>query len=158
VKKRNPSSDVWLTPMDFWLEIKERFTLSDFDPCPPACDVNEFDGLKADWADRTYCNPPYSQKLKENFIHKAHQESLLGKFIVMLLPVSTSTVIFHELILPDAKVEFIKGRLPFEGINTQGEWVNPRRGMAPLPNVPEGIKQVRACGQHDSMLVIFGES
>jgi len=31
----------------------------------------------------------------------------------MLLPVSTSSKIFHEVILPNAEVRFIKGRITF---------------------------------------------
>ena len=58
--------------------------------------------------------------------------------VIMLLPVSTSTKIFHDHILPNKKeIIFIKGRVKFEGINTKGEFVSKK------------------CGMHDSMLVIF---
>ena len=39
----------------------------------------------------------------------------------MLLPVSTSTKIFHEIIYPNAKIRFLKGRIKFLGHNTKGE-------------------------------------
>jgi len=55
----------------------------------------------------------------------------------MLLPVSTSTKIFHEVIYPNAEIRFLKGRVKFIGINTKGEKVENK------------------CGQHDSMMVIF---
>lgn len=55
----------------------------------------------------------------------------------MLLPVSTSTKIFHEVILPNAEIRFLKGRVKFEGINSFGELVSNK------------------CGMHDSMIVIF---
>ena len=55
----------------------------------------------------------------------------------MLLPVSTSTKIFHEIIYPNAKIRFLKGRIKFLGHNTKGEWVTNN------------------CGMHDSMIVIF---
>ena len=56
----------------------------------------------------------------------------------MLLPVSTSTKLFHNYILPNAKeIRFIKGRIKFIGINTKGELVNNKSPM------------------HDSMIVIF---
>jgi len=55
----------------------------------------------------------------------------------MLLPVSTSTKIFHEIILPNAKIRFLQKRVRFEGINTFGELVTNKTGM------------------HDSMIVIF---
>jgi len=97
-----------------------------FDPCPL---FSDFDGLAIEWKEVNFINPPYSRKLKELFIRKAFEESKKGKLCIMLLPVSTSTKIFHEIIYPNAKIEFIKGRLKFNDLKT--------------------------AGQHDSMLVIF---
>jgi hypothetical protein len=59
----------------------------------------------------------------------------------MLLPVSTSTNIFHEIIYPNAELRFVKRRIAFEGVNTFGEKVG--KGSAPM---------------HDSMIVIFHPS
>ena len=60
-----------------------------------------------------------------------------GNLCVMLLPVSTSTVLFHEYIQPNAKeIRFLRGRVKFEGINTKGE-------------------KAKGAGMHDSMIVIF---
>jgi hypothetical protein len=153
--KKNQASDTWLTPKDFYEKQNLRFNFDGFDPCPPNNDLNLFDGLKADWADRTYCNPPYSQKLKESFLYKGYQESLKGKLVVFLLPVSTSTKIYHELINPYATVEFLRGRLRFEGIDSDGNWVNPNTGMYKLDNVPEDAIKIHRSGQNDSMLVTF---
>lgn len=56
----------------------------------------------------------------------------------MLLPVSTSTKIFHEVILPNASlIEFVRGRLHFEQKNEEGKFVS------------------KGAGQHDSMVVVF---
>lgn len=86
-----------------------------------------------------FINPPYSRKLKEAFIMKALEESRKGKTCIMLLPVSTSTAIFHDVILPNAsRIEFIRGRLKFEQKNDRGEFI------------------AKGCGQHDSMIVVFG--
>lgn len=105
-----------------------------FDPCP----VNpSFDGLNIEWKDRNYINPPYSRQLKEAFIKKAFEESKKGKLCVMLLPVSTSTKIFHEVIYPNAEIRFLKGRVRFKGVNTFG------------------VEVENKCGMHDSMIVIF---
>ena len=83
-------------------------------------------------------NPPYSRKLKEAFVIKAIEESKKGKLCVMLLPVSTSTKLFHEHIQPNAKeIRFVKGRIKFLGVNTKGEYVTNKSPM------------------HDSMVVIF---
>ena len=90
-----------------------------------------------EWGERNFINPPYSRNLKEAFIKKAYLESKKGKLCIMLLPVSTSTKIFHEYIYNKAKIRFLKGRVKFEGINTFGEPVSNKAGM------------------HDSMIVIF---
>lgn len=138
MKNRNlDHKDDWATPEDFYNKLNEEFDFN-FDPCPYQHDINLWDGLKIDWKDRNYINPPYSQKLKESFVLKAIDESKKGKLCVMLLPVSTSTKLFHEHILPNnPTIRFIKGRLKFSGINTKGEFVNNKPGM------------------HDSMIVIF---
>lgn len=151
------ASDTWLSPRDFYQELDKRFTFDSFDPCPPNNDITKFDGLSASWANRTFVNPPYSRVLKEKFIYKAYSESLLGKLVVMLLPVSTSTKIFHELILPHARIEYIRGRLPFEGIDGDGNWINPGMGMYELQGVPEGAERIKRPGQNDNFLVIFGQ-
>ena len=135
MKNRNlDNHDNWATPEDLYNKLNDEFDF-DFDPCPLFA---KFDGLQEEWGKRNYINPPYSRKLKEAFILKAIEESKKGKLCVMLLPVSTSTKIFHEHILPNKKeIRFIKGRLKFSGYNTKGEFVNNK------------------CGMHDSMIVIF---
>ena len=90
-----------------------------------------------EWGQRNFVNPPYSTKLKESFVRKAYQESLKGKLCVLLLPVSTSTKLFHEVIYPNAEIRFFKGRIKFIGTNSFGVAVTTIAGM------------------HDSMLVIF---
>ncbi len=85
-----------------------------------------------------FINPPYSRKLKEAFVIKAIEESKKGKLCVMLLPVSTSTQLFHKHILPNQKeIRFIEKRIKFCGVNTKGEFVTGKAGM------------------HDSMVVVF---
>ena len=155
--KDSSALDTWLTPKSFYDKINLRFRFDDFDPCPPKCDLDKFNGLLVPWAPRTFCNPPYSKTDKENFFHKGFKESLKGDLVVFLVPASTSTKVFHELILPNAKVEFLKGRLKFEGIDRDGIWCNPHAGMYPLPDVPDGAPQVSRSGQNDLMLVIFGQ-
>jgi len=138
MKNRNlDNSDNWATPKELYDMLDQEFKFT-FDPCPYMHDINKWDGLKIEWGERNYINPPYSRKLKEAFIHKAVQESEKGKLCVMLLPVSTSTKIFHEQILPNKKeIRFLRGRVKFSGYNTRGEYVTNKAGM------------------HDSMIVIF---
>ena len=135
MKNRNlQNHDNWATPNNLYNELDKEFNF-DFDPCPLFAD---FDGLKIDWGKRNFINPPYTRRLKEAFVKKAIYEGSKGNLCVMLLPVSTSTVLFHDFIKPHAdEIRFIKGRVKFIGINTFGEEVSNKAGM------------------HDSMIVIF---
>jgi len=134
MKNRNlDHKDDWKTPPELYGKLNDEFNF-DFDPCPLHSD---FDGLNIEWGNRNFINPPYSRKLKEEFIRKSYDESLKGKLCVMLLPVSTSTKIFHEIIYPHAEIRFIKGRVKFIGVNTFGELVSNK------------------CGMHDSFIIIF---
>lgn len=126
MKNRNlDHSDNWATPKKFYDDLNKEFNFN-FDPCPLNLDeiTNENDGLLIEWGERNYINPPYSRSLKEKFVIKAIEESKKGKLCVMLLPVSTSTKLFHDHILPNAKeIRFVKGRIKFLGVNTKGEYV-----------------------------------
>lgn len=141
MKDRNLNhSDNWATPKDFYDKLNDEFNF-DFDPCPlyEGEITPDRDGLLIEWGKSNYVNPPYSRKLKEAFVIKAINESKKGKLCVMLLPVSTSTKLFHEHILPNASdIRFVKGRIKFLGVNTKGEYVTNKAPM------------------HDSMVVIFG--
>ena len=135
-KARDNSGDDWKTPDWLYNELNEKYHF-DFDPCPYQAD---FDGLASEcvWGKSNFINPPYSRALKEKFILRALEESKKGNLCVMLLPVSTSTKIFHEVILPNASsITFVKGRLHFEQKNEQGKFVS------------------KGAGQHDSMIVVF---
>jgi len=133
-------SDNWGTPEDLYLELVEEFDF-DFDPCPLNHDTEKWDGLEVEWGSRNFINPPYSRKLKEAFVKKAVEESNKGRLCVLLLPVSTSTVLFHDFVKPNAKeIRFLRGRVKFSGYDTKGVFVNNRAGM------------------HDSMIVIFDGS
>jgi len=138
MKKRNlDNKDDWKTPSYFYDELNKKYNF-DFDPCPYKHNVNDWDGLKVEWRNRNFVNPPYSKKLKGYFVIKAIEESKKGKLCVLLLPVSTSTRLFHDYILPNSKeIVFVKRRIKFEGVNTKGEYVTNKNGM------------------HDSMVVVF---
>ena len=126
MKVRKPIHDNWATPPYFLDEIRREFG-DFFDPCPLKA---KFDGLSIDWKKVNYINPPYSQKLKEAFIHKAFEESKKGKTCVMLIPASTETKIFHDVILPNAEIRFLKGRIKFHGINSKGDFVTNKTGLS----------------------------
>ena len=136
MKNRNlNNSDDWKTPKYLYDELNSEFNF-DFDPCPFKHDMS-WNGLEVEWGKINFVNPPYSRKSKEAFINKAYEEYKKGKTVVMLLPVSTSTKIFHDIIYPNCEIRFLKGRVKFEGVNTFGELVKNK------------------CGMHDSMVCIF---
>lgn len=142
MKNRNLNhSDNWATPKWLYDQLDAEFHF-DFDPCPLCTGeiTPDKDGLLIEWGRINFINPPYSRKLKEAFIKRAYAESLKGKTCVMLLPVSTSTKIFHEYIYGKAEIRFLRGRVKFSGINTFGKYVTNIAGM------------------HDSMIVIFRSS
>ena len=84
-----------------------------FDPCPLNPNP-EIDGLKIDWKDRTYVNPPYSKPLV--WVEKAIEENKKGKLIVMLLRMDTSTIWFKKLQEAGAMFLWINGRLRFNNM------------------------------------------
>jgi len=140
------NDDNYATPPELYNELNKEFNF-DFDPCPynenPI--TPETDGLLKDWGKSNFVNPPYSLKLKESFIKKALQEQIRGNTSVFLIPVSTSTIIFHKYIQPFAKeIRFVKGRIKFGKRDLQGNFY--------LPLNKHGKTQ---SGTKDSMIVIF---
>lgn len=129
MKNRIKNHDNWGTPKEFYEQLNKEFNF-DFDPCPLN---HSFDGLSCEWGQSNFINPPYSRKLKEAFVQKAFEESKKGKICVLLLPVSTSTKLFHEIIYPNCEIRFIKKRLKF---------------------LPDG-NPCNKSGQFDSMICIF---
>ena len=134
MKNRLVQHDNWATPPEVYDKLNDEFSF-DFDPCPLFAIDNNFDGLVVDWGKSNFINPPYSRKSKEAFIRKAYEESLKGKVCVMLLPVSTSTIIFHEVIYPNAEIRFVRKRINFLADGKQNDKYKS--------------------GQMDSMIVIF---
>jgi len=135
MKNRDGSiaNDHWATPKWLYDKLDAEFHF-DFDPCPLHA---TFNGLEIDWGNCNFVNPPYNRHDKPKFIRKAYEEWLKGKTCVLLIPAAVSTKDFHELILPNAEVRFLKGRVAFQGINSKGERVTTAKG------------------KHDSMIVVF---
>ena len=138
MKNRNiKHSDNWQTPPELYYDLHNEFKF-DFDPCPLNHNLDLWDGLEIDWGISNFINPPYSRKLKDAFVKKAIAESKKNKLCVLLLPVSTSTILFHDYILPNKKeIRFIKRRVKFIGYNTFG------------------VKVSNIAGMHDSMIVVL---
>ena len=139
------NDDNYATPPHIYKKLNDRFNF-DFDPCPYNEKSIKVDVLLIDWRKSNFINPPYSRKLKEAFIIKGIEESKKGKLCVFLIPVSTSTKLFHEYIKPNAnEIEFIKGRIKFGKINKNGNFYLPLNKFRKTQS-----------GTKDSMIVVFG--
>lgn len=141
------NDDNYATPPGFFEDLNQRFNF-DFDPCPYCEDDVIVDGLSIEWGKSNFVNPPYSQKLKEAFVKKGIEEMKKGKICVFLIPVSTSTKLFHEYIKPNAtSIEFVEGRIKFGKLDANGKFY--------LPLNKHGRVQ---SGTKDSMIVVFDGS
>jgi len=144
MKNRNlEHKNDWKTPdsvFDFIYKNLIQIKKEDFfDPCPFMHDVSQWDWLSIDWQRYNFCNPPYSLELKTAFVKKAIQEKKRWNSTVLLLPVSTSTKLFHDYILPNISrpIVFLPWRVKFSWYNTKWVFVSNK------------------CWMHDSMLVFL---
>jgi len=82
-----------------------------FDPCPFH---STFDGLKIDWQNWNYVNPPYS--LIGEFVHKAFLELHKENSSILLIPTNkTDKDWWHNYIaLYNFDIIWIRGRLKFK--------------------------------------------
>jgi|SRR5579859_1018670 len=130
------STDHWITPPEFVRTLEVEFGPFDLDPCcvPMSAKAPRFytpteNGLLQPWTGRVWCNPPFSKPAP--WIRRAIAATQDGgaEVVVMLLPVKTDTLWFHELVLPHAEVRFLRGRLAFHG------WKGTPLTRARFPNM-----------------------
>jgi phage N-6-adenine-methyltransferase len=124
-------SDKWQTPPSVYDPLNAEFQFN-FDPCPIEWVPTDADGLHTEWGTSTFVNPPYSNVAL--WIKKSHAEWKKGKTVVMLINAITDTKAFHDYILNQAEIRFVKGRISF---------INPEQPDKKQPNVKA------------SMIVIF---
>lgn len=110
-------SELWETPQAFFDELNREFGFQT-DVCAlpenAKCEsyyTPEQDGLSKEWTGVCWCNPPYGRQIGK-WVKKAAESKAT---VVMLLPARTDTKWFHDYILPNAEIRFIKGRLKFGG-------------------------------------------
>jgi site-specific DNA-methyltransferase (adenine-specific) len=122
-------SDSWITPTQLYMELDREFHFEGPDPCPidggHKLWLSE-NGLIRPWGKCTFVNPPYSNP--RLWIAKALVESERGNTVVMLLKSDTSTSWFHDLIMPNAEIRFIRGRVQFST-------VTGRKTRTPFPSM-----------------------
>lgn len=110
-------TDLWSTPQAFFDELDKEFEFeTDVCALPENAKCKNFysperDGLKQEWTGRCWCNPPYGRQIAK-WVKKAAESKAT---VVMLLPARTDTKWFHDYVLPNAEIRFIKGRLKFGG-------------------------------------------
>jgi len=122
-KIHEDSSDEFGTPPEFVRPISEAVGGFDLDPAagaerkPLASTrfTQEDDGLTQEWFGTVWLNPPFSEKTR--WVRKARAEVADGNVgtAVVLLPVDTSTQLFHTHVTDAAAVCFVEGRLSFDG-------------------------------------------
>ena len=138
-------TDDWYTPDDLFDRLNNEFGPIVLDVCAtpenskcPVFYTREQDGLVQNWAEaadqiipgaRCWMNPPYGRAIGK-WIQKASREAHLGAVTVALLPARVDTAWFHDYILGQHYVRFLRGRLKFGGA----------KNSAPFP----------------SMVVVFG--
>lgn len=84
----------WLTPPDLMKQLQDEFQF-DFDPCPfPK--PEDFDGLRTEWGQRNYVNPPFGsytctvdgkKKGPTAWVRKCIEEYKKGKLVVLVYPI-----------------------------------------------------------------------
>jgi|TARA_R110000744_G_scaffold9550_4_gene30441 hypothetical protein len=119
--------DLWQTPPDITEELTAEFGEM-FDPCPADYD-GSFDGLSIPWKAVNFVNPPYGDM--KAWVKKCHDEWLLGKTVILLIPPRTCSTYFHQWIYQKAELRFIKGRVKFiDGRNPEA-----KPSGAPFPSM-----------------------
>jgi hypothetical protein len=102
---KQAKSSNWGTPA----HILTRFD-GYFDPCP--FPMPDWDGLAIPWPQWVFVNPPFCDLAE--WAKKCVDEHRHGAaHIALLMPARVDTKAFHSHILPNAQIEFIKGRLKF---------------------------------------------
>mgnify|MGYP001030497106 CR=1 FL=1 len=97
----------WRTPKALYQALDAEFAFDD-DPCP----IGGTDGLKREWGQCVYMNPPYGHEITP-WVKRAYEHSLTGAVVVCLLPSRTDTRWWHEYVMKAREIRFIRGRLHF---------------------------------------------
>jgi phage N-6-adenine-methyltransferase len=124
------NTDNWPTPMDFYERLDDEFSFA-VDVCSSVvnhkaptyyaldhADEARRDGLAGDWAADAaglacWMNPPYGRTIA-SWMRKAYETAQAGAVVVCLVPVRSSAIWWHELVLDTgAEVRYVRGRLTF---------------------------------------------
>jgi phage N-6-adenine-methyltransferase len=115
----------WATPRDLFDRLDARYGPFTLDaaaqPGNALCEryfMLADDALTQEWAGRVWLNPPYGAGL-DVWMRKALVSSrTTAELVSCLVPVRADTGWFHDVVLPHAEVEFLRGRVRFGGAAT----------------------------------------
>jgi phage N-6-adenine-methyltransferase len=113
--------ETWETPQDFFDLVNKEFNF-DVDVCalPNSAKCKkyytpEIDALKQKWEGVCWMNPPYARVITGKWVEYAQSQAVRGTVVVALLPARTDTVWFHDAMVSEPAIMFLKGRLKFGG-------------------------------------------
>lgn len=151
----------WATRWETFKPLNEKYGFT-LDVCSSVgeqkCDryyTPENDGLTQSWnssGEIFWCNPPYGRE-QINWVRKGVEDKATGMF---LLPSRTDTKLFHEVIVPSCRIEFIKGRITF-GSDAYWAWVWEQEELNGKPNSLYKKYGKMNAAPFPSMLVFCGE-
>jgi hypothetical protein len=109
---KKDSKHYWLTPPEIFNELNREFNF-DYDPCPfPK--PEDYDGLRAEWGESSYVNPPFGpyidkidgkKKGPTAWAKKAIKEFKKGKRVVFVYPIDKWVL---QMLEAGAKVRNLK--------------------------------------------------
>ena len=108
----------WATPTALYQALDAEFRFA-VDACADngnakcANFLRADEGLAVDWPSPAFVNPPFGREIPK-WIAKAHEQAQRGVTVVALVPSRTDTRWFHDFILNQAEIRFIRGRLHFD--------------------------------------------
>jgi phage N-6-adenine-methyltransferase len=153
-RKRQPAyfstvTAEWGTPRDLFDKLDTRFGPFTLDVCATAenakCEryfTKADDALMQTWDGTCWMNPPYGRGIGY-WVAKAHDSARAGATVICLLPVRTDTIWWQRFVVTDGEVEFIAGRVRFNGTNTKAD-------CAPFPSCAVVFRRgLRRVGQAD---------
>jgi ParB family chromosome partitioning protein len=115
----------WFTPDEHIELAREMLGTIDLDPASSAAAQEivqaaafyskDDDGLQQEWHGKVFLNPPYSQPLLADFIHKLCEEISAGRVTeaILLTHNYTDTAWFHEIFAHCSAICFTRGRVKF---------------------------------------------
>eukprot|EP01119_Soliformovum_irregulare_P023465 TRINITY_DN8187_c0_g1_i1.p1 TRINITY_DN8187_c0_g1~~TRINITY_DN8187_c0_g1_i1.p1 ORF type:complete len:400 (+),score=41.27 TRINITY_DN8187_c0_g1_i1:2-1201(+) len=108
-------SDAQVSPLQILRELDHIFHFDD-EACITSSDPSKIiNGLDRRWGSFVWCDPPPSDIPR--WIKKAIQQVELGSIVVMLLPVSSTSRYWQDMILPNASGMWFLPRITFHNPN-----------------------------------------